>query len=51
MKIIKKQCPICKKKLEATSKSQAEYNYYLHLASCKKKLKKFELLKVEELKK
>lgn len=48
MKIHKKKCPICKKVLEATSKSQAEYNYMLHLASCKKKLPEVEIIKVED---
>lgn len=38
-KIYKKKCPICKKKIESLSKSQAEYNFYIHVNACRRKIK------------
>lgn len=32
-------CPICQKKISSLVKSQAEFNYQVHLASCKIKQK------------
>ena len=39
-KIYIKNCPLCGKKFVYVHKGQFEYNYNVHLVSCKKKQKK-----------
>lgn len=36
----KKVCPICKKEFSNTNQKQLEWNYLIHLQSCKKKKKR-----------
>jgi len=35
----KKSCEICGKEINSTSKKQLDWNYMIHLASCKKNIK------------
>lgn len=35
-----KRCPICKKEIRGFNNKQLDWNYYVHVESCKRKQKK-----------